>query len=282
MIKSMTGFGISRLKNKNSEIIVEIKSVNHRFLETTFKFNENNIEFEDFAKKEIGKKVRRGKIDINIKINSKTKVDFEIDRELLSDLQKFLKKESLISKTIKLRDIKDFPGMLKITKSKLISNQKLKQVFKQALANYLVSRNEEGSKIEKVLVKKIKSIESKNSKISSSTKGLLSKKIRMYKKRIKDLLENFDNQKVDQEIVNLAMKADVAEEIERINFHIQSLKKEITINSSSGKKIDFILQELFRESNTLTVKLDDNKAKNLALDIKILIEEMREQIQNVE
>ena len=104
----------------------------------------------------------------------------------------------------------------------------------------------------------------------------------MYKKRIKDLLENFDNQKVDQEIVNLAMKADVAEEIERINFHIQSLKKEITINSSSGKKIDFILQELFRESNTLTVKLDDNKAKNLALDIKILIEEMREQIQNVE
>ena len=282
MIKSMTGFGISRLKNKNSEIIVEIKSVNHRFLETTFKFNENNIEFEDFAKKEIGKKVRRGKIDINIKINSKTKVDFEIDRELLSDLQKFLKKESLISKTIKLRDIKDFPGMLKITKSKLISNQKLKQVFKQALANYLVSRNEEGSKIEKVLVKKIKSIESKNSKISSSTKGLLSKKIRVYKKRIKDLLENFDNQKVDQEIVNLAMKADVAEEIERINFHIQSLKKEITINSSSGKKIDFILQELFRESNTLTVKLDDNKAKNLALDIKILIEEMREQIQNVE
>ena len=282
MIKSMTGFGISRLKNKNSEIIVEIKSVNHRFLETTFKFNENNVEFEDFAKKEIGKKVRRGKIDINIKINSKTKVDFEIDRELLSDLQKFLKKESLISKTIKLRDIKDFPGMLKITKSKLISNQKLKQVFKQALANYLVSRNEEGSKIEKVLVKKIKSIESKNSKISSSTKGLLSKKIRMYKKRIKDLLENFDNQKVDQEIVNLAMKADVAEEIERINFHIQSLKKEITINSSSGKKIDFILQELFRESNTLTVKLDDNKAKNLALDIKILIEEMREQIQNVE
>ena len=282
MIKSMTGFGISRLKNKNSEIIVEIKSVNHRFLETTFKFNENNIEFEDFAKKEIGKKVRRGKIDINIKINSKTKVDFEIDRELLSDLQKFLKKESLISKTIKLRDIKDFPGMLKITKSKLISNQKLKQVFKQALANYLVSRNEEGSKIEKVLVKKIKSIESKNSKISSSTKGLLSKKIRMYKKRIKDLLEKFDNQKVDQEIVNLAMKADVAEEIERINFHIQSLKKEITINSSSGKKIDFILQELFRESNTLTVKLDDNKAKNLALDIKILIEEMREQIQNVE
>ena len=282
MIKSMTGFGISRLKNKNSEIIVEIKSVNHRFLETTFKFNENNIEFEDFAKKEIGKKVRRGKIDINIKINSKTKVDFEIDRELLSDLQKFLKKESLISKTIKLRDIKDFPGMLKITKSKLISNQKLKQVFKQALANYLVSRNEEGSKIEKVLVKKIKSIESKTSKISSSTKGLLSKKIRMYKKRIKDLLENFDNQKVDQEIVNLAMKADVAEEIERINFHIQSLKKEIIINSSSGKKIDFILQELFRESNTLTVKLDDNKAKNLALDIKILIEEMREQIQNVE
>ena len=78
------------------------------------------------------------------------------------------------------------------------------------------------------------------------------------------------------------MKADVSEELERIDFHIHSIKKELIKKNSSGKKIDFILQELFRESNTLTVKLDEPETKNIALEIKVSVEEMREQIQNIE
>ena len=78
------------------------------------------------------------------------------------------------------------------------------------------------------------------------------------------------------------MKADVSEELERIDFHLQSIRKELKTKISSGKKIDFILQELFRESNTLTVKIDEPKTKNIALEIKVLVEEMREQIQNIE
>ena len=80
----------------------------------------------------------------------------------------------------------------------------------------------------------------------------------------------------------LALKYDVSEELDRISFHVNSLKDEINRKNSSGKKIDFVLQELFREANTLSVKLDDSNSKSSALDIKLLIEEMREQIQNVE
>ena len=110
----------------------------------------------------------------------------------------------------------------------------------------------------------------------------LEKKIKRYKARVNELTKNLDNQRLEQEITHLALKLDVSEEIDRIQFHLTSIKKEIDAKKSSGKKIDFILQELFRESNTLTVKLDDSKTKNLALEIKVLVEEIREQTQNIE
>ena len=96
------------------------------------------------------------------------------------------------------------------------------------------------------------------------------------------LIDNFDKSRLDQEVVLLALKHDVSEELDRIFFHTKTIKEELLKKISSGKKIDFVLQELFRESNTLSVKLDDSKLKDLALDMKLLIEEMREQTQNVE
>tara|TARA_B100000401_G_scaffold329667_1_gene229278 strand:+ start:805 stop:1092 length:288 start_codon:yes stop_codon:yes gene_type:complete len=95
-------------------------------------------------------------------------------------------------------------------------------------------------------------------------------------------LENLDEGRLEQEIAILALKHDVNEEIDRIFFHLESLQKELNKKLCSGKKIDFILQELFREANTLSVKLDDPNLKNNAIDMKLFIEEMREQTQNVE
>ena len=91
-----------------------------------------------------------------------------------------------------------------------------------------------------------------------------------------------DRTRLDQEVAMLALKHDISEELDRIFFHTKTINEELRKKISSGKKIDFILQELFRESNTLTVKIDDSKLKNYALDMKLLIEEMREQTQNVE
>ena len=111
----------------------------------------------------------------------------------------------------------------------------------------------------------------------------MKKRINLYKDKVKKISKaSFNEQRIEQEITILALKLDVKEEIDRIFFHINSIKKELNKNKGSGKKIDFILQELFRESNTLTVKLDEPILKDIALEIKILIEEMREQIQNVE
>ena len=282
MIKSMTGFGQSRHVDKDTEVLVELKSLNHRFLEVNLKSAEIQSEDEEYFKKTISKKLKRGKVDIHIKVNTSSNGKLEINSELLAEFQKAIKNELLISNELTLRDIKDIPGILKITKFSKIKLSILKKVFNKALANFLESRIEEGRKIHKVLINKIDIIQSKQKKVSKLCKRDLDKRIKIYKKRVKDIIEKYDENRLNQEITHLAMKADVSEELERIDFHIHSIKKELIKKNSSGKKIDFILQELFRESNTLTVKLDEPETKNIALEIKVLVEEMREQIQNIE
>ena len=282
MIKSMTGFGQSRHVDKDTEVLVELKSLNHRFLEVNLKSAEIQSEDEEYFKKTISKKLKRGKVDIHIKVNTSSNGKLEINSEILAEFQKAIKNELLISNELTLRDIKDIPGILKITKFSKIKLPILKKVFNKALANFLESRIEEGRKIHKVLINKIDIIQSKQKKVSKLCKRDLDKRIKIYKKRVKDIIEKYDENRLNQEITHLAMKADVSEELERIDFHIHSIKKELIKKNSSGKKIDFILQELFRESNTLTVKLDEPETKNIALEIKVLVEEMREQIQNIE
>ena len=278
----MTGFGQSRHIDKDVEILVELKSVNHRFLEVNLKSPDIKSEDEEYFKKTISKKLKRGKVDIYIKVNASSNGSFQIDIKLLTELKKIIKNESLLSNELRLRDIKDIPGILKITKSSNVKLQTLKKVFNKALADFLKSRIEEGTKIHKILINKINKIQSKQIKVSKLCKRDLSKKIEIYKKRVKDILEKYDTNSLDQEITHFAMKADVSEELERIDFHLLSIRKELNNKNSSGKKIDFILQELFRESNTLSVKLDEPKTKNIALEVKVLVEEMREQIQNIE
>lgn len=278
----MTGFGQSRHIDKDIEILVELKSVNHRFLEVNLKSPEIKSEDEGYFKKTITRNLKRGKVDIYIKVNVSSNGSFEIDKKLLAELKKIIKNESLLSNELRLRDIKDIPGILKITKSSNVKLQTLKRVFNIALTDFLKSRIEEGTKIHKILIDKINKIQSKQIKVSKLCKRDLSKKIKVYKQRAKDILEKYDANSLDQEITQLAMKADVSEELERIDFHLLSIRKELNNKNSSGKKIDFILQELFRESNTLSVKLDEPKTKNIALEVKVLVEEMREQIQNIE
>ena len=147
---------------------------------------------------------------------------------------------------------------------------------------FIKSRNEEGNKIKKVLSKKLNQINSTVSKIHRSNNKNIKKRARLFKDKALDLLDTLDKGRLEQEVALLALKHDVSEEIDRIFFHTDSLNKELNKKMCSGKKVDFILQELFRESNTLSVKLDDPNLKNYALDMKLFIEEMREQTQNVE
>lgn len=281
MIKSMTGFGLSNLIEKDSKIYIEIKGVNHRFLEISIKSNETNNDLDQYMRNAISKQINRGKIDVRLKIKSSSKIEYSINGELIKKLEKSAKKIMNLTE-LKFKDIKDVPGIVNIQVGQQTNINQVKKEFNKALKLFIDSRKKEGSKIRIVLNKKIKGIESLTAKILKANKSNLKFRIRLFKQKIKKLVEDFDDSKLSQEVALLALKFDVAEELDRIFFHLKSLKEEVNKINCKGKKIDFLLQELFREANTLSVKLDAPKTKNLALDMKLLVEEMREQIQNVE
>ena len=278
----MTGFGLSSFIDKKSEIYIEIKGVNHKFLEATIKPNDLNNELEEYIRKLVSKKIVRGRVDIRIKTKTVSSTNYSIDSKLLKKFKKSLEDGLKFKGDIHFRDIKDVPGIFKLEADKDVNNNLIKKVFNDAIKEFLASRNIEGKKIKEVLLKKLKQIKSANTKIKKQNITNLKKRSKLYKAKALDLMENLDEGRLEQEIAILALKHDVNEEIDRIFFHLESLQKELNKKLCSGKKIDFILQELFREANTLSVKLDDPNLKNNAIDMKLFIEEMREQAQNVE
>ena len=282
MTKSMTGFGLSSSVNKESEVYIEIKGVNHKFLEVSIKPNDLSNDLEEYIRKSVSKNIIRGRVDIRMKLKSASKISYSIDSKLLKEFSKSLKKDLQFSENIQFRDIKDIPGIFKSEVMQKTNNKLIKKVFNEALSVFIKSRNEEGNKIKKVLSKKLNQINSTVSKIHRSNNKNIKKRARLFKDKALDLLDTLDKGRLEQEVALLALKHDVSEEIDRIFFHTDSLNKELNKKMCSGKKVDFILQELFRESNTLSVKLDDPNLKNYALDMKLFIEEMREQTQNVE
>ena len=283
MTSSMTGFGDSKHTNKETEIYCEIKSVNHRFLDISIKPNDISNELDLFIRDVISKKVRRGAVDIRLRLKFPSSNLYVINSKSIKNLQKSIDKIGCLEKkSLAFADIKDIPGIIK-AEQKIQTNQNaIKKVFKEAFKNFLSSRALEGEKIKKLFLIKINKINKHSSKLETSNEKLLKIRSQSLAKKVKNLCEAVDNERLEQEVALLALKYDVAEEIERINFHTMSLKKELISRRCSGKKIDFILQELFRETSTLSVKLDVPRYKQVALDMKLIVEEMREQAQNIE
>ena len=278
----MTGFGLSKSLKKDSEVFIEIKGVNHRFLEVSIKPNDLGNELDQYIRNSITKSVNRGKVDVRVKLKSAAQTNYVIDASLIKKLENTLKKNTSLKNKISFSDIKDVPGIFNAEVTHKLNISTVKQEFNNALKDFLDSRSKEGIKIKKTLKKKILKSESLIKSISNSCNKNLEKRMSLFKSKVSKFTQGYDESRINQEITLLALKQDVSEELDRILFHVNSLKKEINKKDCSGKKIDFILQEFFREANTLTVKLDDPSMMNKAIDVKILIEEMREQTQNVE
>jgi uncharacterized protein (TIGR00255 family) len=283
MIKSMTGFGSSTYSFKDAEIYCEIKTVNHRFLEISTKPNDLNNSIDLYVRDTLTKKLKRGSIDVRFRFKTQSGNSYIVNKDSVKNLLKSIKDiPNINSNNINFSDIKDLPGIIKSEKGKGAEDSLIKKTFNNCLKQLIESRELEGLKIKKVFLSKIKKISQNALRISSSNKKYTKKRFINLKKKVSDLTNNIDSNKFEHEVAMLVLKHDVAEEIERIKFHCTSLQKEISSNKTSGKKIDFMLQELFRETSTLSVKLDEPNYKKIALDMKLLVEEMREQAQNIE
>lgn len=281
-IYSLTGFA----QNKSENFKFTIKSYNNRFLEINFQIPDFIQQFEQNFKEKVQEKIKRGKIYIKIEANSfQLPFNFKINKEFLArfisifkeinpELQNFpfgiLQKESFI--------LFDFDLNEKIVKE-------IESGFEKTLSKFLKSREEEGRKLKKIILKTAKDLKNNLSKIRNKLPKLKNNIYCDLKKQLQTILENYklDENRIAQEVAFLSMKLDAKEEIERaIQFTERIVEKIQKPKGFQGKEIDFLTQEILRELQTLSQKIKDVELREIALFCKLLNEQIREQVQNLE
>jgi uncharacterized protein (TIGR00255 family) len=283
MFYSMTGYGNGTAASRDLEVLCEIKSVNNRFVEISFRGYSLPNEFEEYIKSQIKKKFLRGSFEIKINDNFQSEHVYEINKLSLKNLKKSLQStKDFNSSDLRLSDLKDIPGLLAVKTSKKDISSLGKKALNIAIKNLLNSRAVEGTKIEKIVSNKLSFLMKAHLKLTRSAPALLQHRLKSIKKKLMQKNINLRKDEISNEISSIALKHDIAEELERISFHIESLQKLFKFKNAHGKKMDFILQELFREVNTLSVKIEKPDLKDLALTMKLKVEELREQAQNLE
>ncbi len=291
MIKSMTGYGKSNLSINSREYQVEIKTVNHKYIDTNIRMPRTISYLEEDIRKLVTSKLKRGKVDISITFEnySKDGNDIRINTELakiyIENLKKLAEEENL-SSNIDVTEITKLPDVLTI-KSNLDEKQikeELLHVVGDAVNKLIDMRKNEGKRISEDILVKISQVEEKKDEIFALSTGLIDEYVVKLETRIKEILrtEEIDKSRLMQEVVIYADKCSVEEEITRLKSHIGQLRNLIDSDEPSGKKMDFLIQEMNRETNTIGSKANNLEITNRVVDIKTILEDIREQIQNIE
>ena len=282
MLRSMTAYVSTNHNYKGCSISCDIKSVNGKSLDINFKSNFILPEVELSLRDLVSKKVHRGNLEINFNVETIGQPSFVLNKTLIKEIKKELNKSDLDITNLNLSDIKDIPDIFIDKKKSAFSENIINKVFKEELIALIENKEIEGNKIKKTFNERIK-------KIHKNLTSLANEVAKNKHKRKKNILNKLNlssfvvsDESISNEVVNQIIKSDISEEIDRLRFHKSSLLAELESKKAKGKKIDFILLEMLREVNTILAKVTFSKEKKYALDIKIYIEEMREQASNVE
>ena len=291
MIKSMTGYGKANLSKNLREYQIEIKSVNHRYLDISVKMPRKLSYLEEVIKKEISTKVKRGKIDVFITFENNSAEGKEINinaglaKMYIDQLKELAEKENILA-DIQVTEISKFPDVLNIQNNQEDETIKdeLLEVTKNAVENLVQMRQVEGKQIATDLLERLENIQTKVNEISKLSTGLIEEYIVKLEERIKQILKDqeIDQSRLAQEVVIYADKCSIQEEVTRLNSHISQFKTMLDSDEAIGKKLDFIIQEMNRETNTVGSKANNLDITNSVIDMKTEIENIREQVQNIE
>ena len=291
-MKSMTGFGRAKLEKDNRIYGMEIKSVNHKYSDITIKLPRNLSYLEEKIKKEISKSISRGKIDVFITFEnySDEGKDIVINHELVKKyMEEFTKlsEENNLNLHVPVTEITKLPDVLTIKtvedKEDVIEHEVMECVA-QAISNFIGMREHEGSRIKEDLEQRVEALNSNIEKFSVYSTGLVEEYVVKLKERIKEILQTdiLDEARLGAEVVIYADKCSIEEEITRLRSHVIQLQQLLVEEKPVGKKLDFLIQEMNRETNTIGSKSASLAITNLVVDVKTQLEDIREQIQNIE
>ncbi|MBQ6555703.1 MAG: YicC family protein [Firmicutes bacterium] len=291
-MKSMTGYGRGEALRHDRKFVAEIKSVNHRYNEVTVKMPRAMIMYEDAVKKLIGKKVFRGKTDVFISFESfsDSDVSIEFNRPLADAYVKALgeiNERYKLDSQIRLDLIAKFPDVITVDKTVADDNGEIWECLEAALTeavdNFVAMRTTEGEALKKDILEKLAGIKATVEKIEKRAPMVAEDYRQRLIAKLNEYAElNVDEARIITEVTIFADKACIDEEITRLFSHIEQMKSIVCETAAVGRKLDFLVQEMNREVNTIGSKSNDLEITNYAVELKSEIEKIREQIQNIE
>jgi len=291
MIVSMTGFARAETTGVAGSLVCELRSVNHRYLEASVRLPEELRPLEPELRAQLQKELRRGKVDciFTYRSTAMSGQTLQVDADLLGRLTPLL--DQLVAATrssaaalqVNLVELLRFPGVLREAVADPETLQATgRELFATALADLKRMRASEGARLNELvrqrcdqLVGLVGQVRARLPEVQAGIRTRLAE-------RIAELTATVDTERMEQEIAMLLQRMDVAEELDRLDGHLEETRKIIGSPEAAGRRLDFLMQEFNREANTLSSKSQDLTTTRLAVDMKVLIEQMREQVQNIE
>ena len=278
----MTAFG----RAQGDLVDWEIRSVNHRFLEVSFRLPEPLRDMEPGLRELLAGRLHRGKIDATLRMTSQASVSPRLNEDALDRLLAVvedIRHRVPSAGSIDPVEVLRFPGVVRDDEDNLSSFKAAAQrSFGTAIDDLVAHRNSEGAKLDGILRERLVELEQGAASVRELVAGqgkVLRDRLRG---RVRELAGQLDGERLEQEVALLVQKADVTEELDRLDVHIAATRSSLDAEGPCGRRLDFLMQELNREANTLAAKSVLPQAARIAVDLKVTIEQMREQAQNVE
>ena len=282
MIRSMTAFASA----EHGKVIWEIRSVNHRYLDFNFRLPDNLRLLEPELRTLSKTDIHRGKIDCSLKIkNEEIPTSLTLNEPLIVELKDAIKQIKLITGEtagIDVLSLIRWPGVLNSNDKTENLSEDAREAFKLAVAQLIEMREREGTELSQVIEAKLKEIEAITAEVRLSATTITENLRAKLKAKLKDIDVEIDPGRLEQEFVIQAQKLDIAEELDRLDTQIAEVRHNLRSPQPIGRRLDFLMQELNREANTLSSKSQSSNTTISAVDLKVLIEQVREQVQNIE
>ena len=288
MILSMTGFAALAAELPGCSMTVELRSVNHRYLDIQLRLSDELRTLETAIRELLATELKRGKVDCRIGLvrNAPGTTTLAIDVARVTQLRDAaaeVLRHAPDSAPLSIAEILRWPGV--VTEPSLTPEllaERALELTREALSELAASRAREGDKLKAMLIDRCRQIEEQIHRIAPRVPAIHDAYVEKLGTRLREAGLDPESERLKQELALFATKVDVAEEVSRLGAHVSEVRRVLDQGGSSGKRLDFLMQELNREANTLGSKSVDAELSQIALELKVLIEQMREQVQNIE
>lgn len=288
MIKSMTAFARCDTRGSWGSLTCEIRTVNHRYLEPSLRLPDALRDLENDFREQLRAQLRRGKVDVGLRLQLSELSDqgLHVNEELAEALNEAANRINRILDNpahINAIDILRWPGVLGSVEQDLETvKSAANDLFAETVGELIAVREREGERLRPLFDDRLTTLSAGIAEVRERMPALLSQQDKSLRERFRAAGVGLDEERLTQEMVILAQKSDIAEELDRLDAHVSEVRQTLVSDEAIGRRLDFLMQELNREANTLSSKSIDAGITRIAVDFKVLIEQMREQVQNLE